>query len=326
MKAAYYERFGPADEVLAVGTLDTPKPRTGEVLVRVQASAVNPSDVKLRAGKRPGAAMEYARIIPHSDGAGIIEDVGRRVDEKLIGARVWMWNAQWRRAWGSCSEYVALSDEQIAPLPDPIGFEEGATLGIPAMTAWAATCAEGRLDGKTVLVTGGAGAVGRFATQMAKIAGARVIATVSSDEKAAHVKGADLIVNYKRENVVRAVNDFTYGQGVDRVVDVDFGANLDATAQLIREGGVIAAYASMGELEPVLPFYSFMFRNVTLKMLLIYLLDAETRARGVAAINAWLATGQLDCAVAETFPLDRVAEAHKAVEAGNRLGTVVVTP
>jgi NADPH2:quinone reductase len=326
MKAAFYDRFGPAEEVLQVGTLDTPKPRTGEVLVRVRASGVNPSDVKLRAGKRPGARMEYARVIPHSDGAGIIEDVGRRVDENLIGARVWMWNAQWRRAWGSGAEYVALSDEQIAPLPDPIGFEQGATLGIPAMTAWAATCAEGRLDGKTVLVTGGAGAVGRFATQMAKIAGAKVIATVSSDEKAAHVKGADLIVNYRTENVVRAVNDFTYGEGVDRVVDVDFGANLDATAQLIREGGVIAAYASMGVPEPTLPFYSFMFRNVTLKMLLIYLLDSQTRARGVAAINAWLATGQLDCAVAETHALADVAKAHLAVEAGDRLGTVVVTP
>jgi NADPH2:quinone reductase len=326
MKAASYQRFGAAEDVIEYGELETPSPRTGEVLIRVMASAVNPSDVKLRGGKRPGAAMEYNRIIPHSDGAGIIEDVGRRVERRLIGARVWFWNAQWRRAMGSCAEYLAISDEQIAPLPEPASFEAGATLGIPAMTAWAATCAEGDLAGKTVLVTGGAGAVGRFAVQMAHLSGAKVIATVSSDEKARHVTGADLVVNYRRESVVGAVNDFTFGEGVDRIVDVDFGANLDASARLIREGGVIAAYASMAEQNPSLPFYSFMFRNVTLKMILVYLLDDETRRRGVAEINRWLAAGRLDCAVAETFPLAETAAAHRLVESGGYLGTVVVKP
>lgn len=326
MKAAYFEAFGEARDVLKVGEVDTPKARMGEVVVRVAASGVNPSDVKLRAGKRPGAAMEYARIIPHSDGAGVVEGVGRRVDEGLLGRRVWFWNAQWRRAMGSAADYVALSDEQIAPLPDRTSFEAGATLGIPAMTAWAATCADGPLHDKTVLVTGGAGAVGRYAVQMAKLSGAKVIATVSSEAKAATIPMADDVINRKTENVVRRVNDITYGGGVDRIVEVDFGGNLDDTVQLIREGGVIAAYASAGGLDPTIPFYSLMFRNVTLKMLLIYLLDAESRRRGVAQINRWLEAGALDCAVAETWPLDRVAEAHEAVETGDRIGTVVVTP
>ena len=326
MKAAYFERFGPASEVLKVGERDTPTPRTGEALVRVMASGVNPSDVKLRAGRRPGETMTYPRIIPHSDGAGVVEAVGPWADRRLVGRRVWMWNAQWRRASGSCAELVAIPAEQLAPLPERAAFESGATLGIPALTAWTAVCADGPVAGKTVLVTGGAGAVGRFAIQMAKLEGARVIATVSSEEKAAHAALADHVVDYRRENVVRAVNDITYGAGVDRIVDVDFGGNLADSAELIREGGVIAAYASMGDPEPRLPFYPLMFRNVALRMILVYLLDADTRRRGVEQIIRWLEAGRLDCAVAEVFPLDRVVEAHEAVEAGDRLGTVVVAP
>ena len=326
MKAAFYERFGPAAEVLRVGERDTPTPRTGEALVRVAASGVNPSDVKLRAGKRPGERMTYPRIIPHSDGAGVVEAVGPWVDRRLVGRRVWMWNAQWRRASGTCAEYVALPAEQVAPLPDRASFEDGATLGIPAMTAWAAACADGPLEGRTVLVTGGAGAVGRFAIQMARLSGARVIATVSSEAKAAHAAMADHVIDYRRENVVRRVNDITYGAGVDRVVDVDFGANLPVTAEILREGGVVAAYASMGDPEPRLPFYALMFRNVALRMILVYLLDRETRRRGVEQITRWLEAGKLDCAVAETFPLSRAAAAHEAVEAGDRLGVVIVRP
>jgi NADPH2:quinone reductase len=324
MKAAFYERFGAAEEVLQVGESDTPRPGSGEVLVRVAASGVNPSDVKLRAGQRPGAEMPYARIIPHSDGAGVIEAVGPWADRRRVGQRVWLWNAQWRRAMGTASEYVSLPADQAAPLPGGTSFEAGATLGIPAMTAWAAVCADGPVEGRTVLVTGGAGAVGRYAVQMAKLSGARVIATVSSPDKAAHVVGADLVVDYRRENVVRAVNDFTYGAGVDRVVEVDFGANLADSAALIREGGTIVAYASMGNRTPALPFYDLMFRNVTLRMLLVYLLDPETRRRGVAQITRWLEAGALDCAVGPVFALDEVAAAHAAVEAGGALGTVVV--
>lgn len=323
MKAAYYERFGPASDVLRVGEVDTPRPGSGEALVRLATSGVNPSDVKLRAGQRPGAEMPYARIIPHSDGAGVIEAVGPWADRRRLGQRVWLWNAQWRRAMGTAAEYISLPAEQAAPLPEATSFDAGATLGIPAMTAWAAVCGDGPVEGRTVLVTGGAGAVGRYAVQMAKLSGAQVIATVSGPEKAARVVGADLVVDYKRENVVRAVNDFTYGAGVDRIVDVDFGANLADSLALIREGGTIVAYASMGQRTPALPFYDLMFRNVTLKTLLVYLLDAETRRRGIAQIVRWLEAGALNCAVGPVFALDAVAEAHAAVEAGPS-GTVVV--
>jgi NADPH2:quinone reductase len=326
VKAAFYERFGPASDVLQVGDLDAPKPGAGEVLVRIEASGVNPSDVKLRAGQRPGATMPYSRVIPHSDGAGVIEFAGPWADRRRVGQRVWLWNGQWRRAYGTAAEYIAIPAEHAVPLPDATSFEAGACLGIPAMTAWAAVLGDGPVEGKTVLVTGGAGSVGRFAAQIARLAGARVIATVSSEAKAAHVRHADHVVNYRTTNVVAAVNDITYGAGVDRVVDVDFGVNLPATSELIREGGTIVAYASAGLREPALPFYPLMFRNVTLRMLLVYLLDPEARKRGIAHLTRWLETGALDCAVAATYPLEEIAAAHAAVEAGEKLGTIVVRP
>ncbi|MGL4280395.1 MAG: NADPH:quinone reductase, partial [Albidovulum sp.] len=184
MKAVWYEGFGPAEKVLHHGDLPDPAPGPGEVLVRLHASGINPSDVKLRAGMRAGAVMGWPRIVPHSDGAGVIEDVGAGVDPARIGERVWIWNGQWQRPFGTAAEFIALPSEQAVRLPETTSFAEGACFGIPAMTAWFALFADGPIAGKTVLVTGGAGSVGRYACQMARLAGARVIATVSSPEKA----------------------------------------------------------------------------------------------------------------------------------------------
>ena len=324
MKAVWYEGFGPADEVLVHGEMPAPEPGPGEVLVKVHASGVNPSDVKLRAGARPGAKMEWPRIVPHSDGAGVIEAVGQGVDAQRVGQRVWIWNGQWRRPFGTAAEYIAVPEEQAVFLPGNVSFAEGACLGIPAMTAWAAVMGDGPVDGQKVLVTGGAGSVGRYAVQMARIAGAEVITTVSGPEKAAHATGAHHVINYREEDVAARIMEITDGHGVDRIIEVDFGANLPVTERVIAERGTVAAYASAGEMTPTLPFYPLMFRNTRLWMLIVYLLDQAMRRRGEGELTTWLEQGALSHAVATTFPLAETAAAHRAVEAGEKLGTVVV--
>lgn len=323
MKAVWYEAFGAAEAVLTLGELPDPAPGPGEVLVRLRASGVNPSDVKLRAGARAGAVMAWPRIVPHSDGAGVIEAVGAGVDRGRIGERVWIWNGGWQRPFGTAAELIALPAEQAVRLPDRTAFAAGATLGIPSMTAWLAVFADGPVDGRTVLVTGGAGAVGRYACQMARLGGARVIATVSSPEKAAHSTAAEW-VNYREADVAQEVLEMTGGAGVDRIVEVDFAANQAAALALVKPGGTIAAYASASEMRPRLEFYPFMFRSVTLRMILAYLIDPATRRRGEARLADWLEAGALDHAVCSAGGLENCVAAHRAVEAGAKLGTVVL--
>ncbi|MCI2399725.1 NADPH:quinone reductase [Aliiroseovarius subalbicans] len=323
MKAVYYEGFGPARDVLTHGDMPDPIPAAGEVVVRLQATGVNPSDVKSRGGVSLATAMPFPRIIPHSDGAGVIEAVGAGVDTARVGERVWIWNAQWQRAFGTAAELLAIPSEHAVRLPDTTSFDEGACFGIPAMTAWYALYRDGPIDGQTVLVTGGAGTVGRYACQMAALGGARVITTVSSAEKAAHA-GAEEWVNYRDTDVTQAVMDMTDGAGVDRIVDVDFGANQAASVPLIKPRGVIAAYASAAVREPALNFYPLMFKNVTLHMLIVYQLDAATRRLGEAQLTDWLEAGKLSHAVVPGGSLADMAHAHEMVEAGEKLGTVVV--
>ncbi|MGF1501741.1 MAG: NADPH:quinone reductase [Paracoccaceae bacterium] len=324
MRAIWYERFGPARDVLISGKLPDPAPGPGEVLIRLRASGGNPSDVKLRAGARPGAEMEAPRIVPHSDGAGEIVEVGEGVDPARRGRRVWVWNAQWQRAFGTAAELVALPSAQAVDLPDGVGWDAAACLGIPAMTAWTAVLGDGPVAGKTVLVTGGAGSVGRYAVQMARLAGARVFATVSGPEKAARTPPCDALIDYRRDDVAERVLELTDGRGVDRIAEVEFGGNLAVTDRVLAIGGSVAAYASMAEREPRLPFYSLMFRNVRISLVLVYLLDAETHARGAAALGAWLAEGKLDHEIGGRFPLTETAAAHEAVETGSAAGNVVV--
>ena len=210
MRAVWYERNGPAAEVLTYGEMPTPVAGPGEVRIRLEASGVNPADV----GRRGGSyrAMEYPRVIPNSDGAGIVDQVGDGVTRFKIGQRVWLFNGQRNgRAFGTAAEYIALAEHLVTPLPDNLSFAQGATLGIPGMTAWCCLFADGPIVGKTVLVTGGAGAVGHYAVQLAKWGGAQVIATVSSAAKAeqARLAGADLVVNYRNEDVVAKAMAFT---------------------------------------------------------------------------------------------------------------------
>jgi NADPH2:quinone reductase len=325
MKAAFYDRNGPADEVLRVAGVAMPAPGPGEVLVRVKASGVNPSDVKSRAGLR--AKMTYPRVIPHSDGAGVIEAIGAGIDPARVGERVWLWNGQWQRPFGTAAEYVALPSFQAPHLPDGAPYEAGACLGIPAMTAHRCVFADGPVAGQTILVTGGAGAVGHYAIQLARWGGARVIATVSGADKAAHAKaaGADHVVNYKSEDVAAAVKDLTKGQGVDRVIEVEFGGNLPTALACLKPNGVIATYASSAVMEPKLPFYPMMFMGITVRMVLVYILPEAARRQSIQDINQALVQGALVHAIADTYPLARIADAHKAVESGTAIGNVVVT-
>lgn len=323
MRAVSYRSFGVASDVLEFVDLPTPDPAPGEVLVRVHASGINPSDVKLRSGARPGAVMQYPMVVPHSDGAGVIEAVGEGVDSARVGQRVWIWNGQWQRAFGTAAEYIALPSDQAVYLPDTTSFAEGACFGIPAMTAWYALYRDGPITDQTVLVTGGAGTVGRYACQMAALGGARVITTVSSDEKAAH-SGAPEWINYRTQDVTEAVMDMTNGAGIDRIVEVDFAANQPTSLSMIRPGGTIASYASASQMKPELDFYGFMFKNIRLHMLIVYQLDTAARRRGEAQLGTWLEKGALSHAVVPGGVLQDAASAHQMVEAGQKLGTVVL--
>ena len=277
MKAGWYEQYGPAKEVIHLGELDTPVAGPGEVRVRLYASGVNPSDVKARLGSR--GAWQYPRIVPHSDGAGVIDQVGPGTDSGRIGERVWVYNGQWQRPLGTAAEYITLPDSQAIHLPGRVSFAEGACLGIPAMTAHRCLFADGPIAGQTVLVTGGAGAVGHYAVQLAKWAGATVITTVSTPIKAERVRaaGADHVINYRTEAVVARIEDITHGAGIDRIVEVDFGANLPVTRAVLKDNGTIAAYASMGAREPILPFYPLMFLNANLRLVFVYAMPAEAK-------------------------------------------------
>lgn len=324
MKAAYYEKTGPAADTFVVAELDDPAPAPGEVLVEVATSAVNPSDAKTRSGAR--GPLAFDRIIPHSDGAGRIAAVGEGVSRERIGERVWLWNSAWKRAHGSNGTLVALAEEQAVFLPDAASYEDGACLGIPALTAHRCLFADGPINGQDILVTGGAGTVGSYAIQMAKLKGARVFTTVSSDEKAAHARkmGADIVLNYRSEDVAAEILEATSGKGVERIVEVEFGGNLPVTQKVLAQNGMIAAYGSMADPEPKLPFYPMMFAGQTLRMVLVYVLPPAARAAGIADITGWLTNNDLQHPVARTFSLEDSADAHVFVEGGTKIGTTVI--
>lgn len=322
MRAAFYERNGPAD-VIAIGDLPKPTPGPNEVLVRLAASGVNPSDVKTRAGL--SRTIAFPRVVPHSDGAGTIEAVGPGVAPERVGERVWLYNAAWQRAFGTAAEYCALPASLAVPLPRGLDFAAGACLGIPVMTAHRAVFADGGVTGRTVLVSGGAGVVGHYAVQLAAWGGARVIATVSSAAKAEHAlaAGADAVIDYKREDVAARVLALTDGAGVDRIVEVEFGGNLDLDDRVLKMGGVIAAYGSTAR-EPVFPFFRYMTRNAVIRLVHMYGMAEEAKRAAAADIEAWARSGRARFAIAARFPLDATEAAHRAVEAADKIGHVVL--
>ena len=325
MKAAWYEKTGDAADVLKVGELPDPSPGSNEVLISVKTSGINPSDVKTRAGAR--GDLQFSRIVPHSDGAGIIVDVGKNVDSNRIGERVWIWNAAYGRPNGTCAELISLPENQAVAMSDHVSFEAAACLGIPASTAYYGIFAEGSVQNKTLMITGGAGAVGFYGIQLAKWAGAKVISTVSSKEKfkIAEDAGADLILNYKKDNVVDSVLEFTKGYGVDRVLEVEFGGNIQINPKIINTNGTIAAYASMGNIEPTLPFYDFMFKGIKINTFLIYSICQKDRKILIEGMTKALNENALKHLIGSSFSLDDIVGAHEEVESNKNVGNVIVT-
>jgi NADPH2:quinone reductase len=325
VKAVWYEGTGAAPDVLTFGDVPTPVAGPGEVRVRLHASGVNPADVGRRAGSY--RAMEYPRVIPNSDGAGIVDQVGDGVTRFRIGQRVWLFNGQRNgRAFGTAAEYIALAEHLVTPLPDDVSFAAGATLGIPSMTAWCSLFGDGPVAGQTVLISGGAGAVGHYAVQFAKWGGAQAIATVSSPAKAEQARraGADLVIDYKTEDVVAKALAFTRQRGVNRVVDVDFGGNIATTLKLMAMNSTIAVYATNGNRTPVVPVRELMERCIALRSLVLPALPPPLHAAAQADISKWLAAGKRIHNIAAQFPLSETAQAHLAVEKGDKLGTVIV--
>jgi len=325
MQAAFYESTGAAREVLHLGRIELPKPGAGEVRVRVVCSGVNPSDVKSRAGLR-SRTLPFPRIVPHSDGAGVVDAVGAGVSSPRVGERVWIWNAAWKRANGTAAEYVLLPAAQAVHLPEQVGFDAGACLGIPALTAYHAAAVDGGVTGKSVLVAGGAGAVGHYAIQCARLMGARqVIASVSGDAKAklALEAGADLVVNYRRDDAAERIREATGGAGVDRVIEVDIAANSALDLKVLRQGGDVVVYGS-GAGEFQLPFFPLIVQHVRLRFFIVYELAAADRAQAQAHLGSWMRRGVLAHNVAHRLPLARIAEAHELVESGAAVGNVVV--
>lgn len=323
MRAAVYSAFGPAADVLSVVDLPTPEPGPGEVRVRLATSGVNPSDVKSRAVATRNAV--YKRVIPHSDGAGTIDAVGDGVDKGRIGARVWVFNAQWKRADGTAAEYVCMPAEFAVALPSNVDFAVGACLGIPALTAWRAVTLNGGVARRTVLVTGGAGGVGHYAIQMAKYEGAKVFATVSSPEKAAIAReaGADATIDYRTEEVGARVRELSGGEGVDRVIELDIAGNAKSSVDALKPGGTLAVYGS-NKPDFTLAFTPMIVKNVTAAFFIVYELSPAQRREGATWVNSRLAMGQLKTRIAARFPLADVAAAHAAVESGKAIGNVVL--
>ncbi len=323
MRAAYYEANGAARDVLRVGEVETPSPGPGEVRVRIAASGVNPSDVKAREGRT--RKIVFPRVVPHSDAAGIIDAVGSGVAPSRVGERVWIWNGQWKRAFGTAAEYITLPESLAVPLPDHTSFAEGACLGIPAMTAAHAVAVSGLGRGGTALISGGAGGVGHYAVQFAKTAGATVIATISSEDKAklARSAGADHVIDYKRENVGERVMALTGGRGVDAVIELDLAANARLLPAVAHARTMVVVYGT-GAMVAEIPAQFLLTNAITIKFIFVYEITPAERAAALAVIARTLETRQLRHNVAATFSLADIVAAHEAVEQGRTPGNVVV--
>ena len=324
MRAAFYEQNGTARDVVKLGEVETPRPQRGEVRVKLATSGVNPSDVKSREGRTRKIA--FPRVIPHSDGAGVIDQVGSGVPAARVGERVWVWNGQWKRAFGTAAESIVLPEALAVRLPDHIGFAEGACLGIPAMTAYHAVATAEADSASTVLISGGAGGVGHYAIQFAKARGAVVITTASSAEKAklARAAGADHVIDYKRENVAAAVMDLTDQAGVDAVIEMDLAANAGLYPGILHARSQVVVYGT-GKAESQIPSQFLLVNAVTLTWIFVYELTKEERAAAIAAITGMIEGRRLIHNVALTLPLDRVLQAHETVEQGKAAGNVVLT-
>lgn len=324
MRAAYYTRQGPAADVLQIGELPVPVPGPGEVRVRLRWSGVNPSDWKTRQGGG-GRQLVAPLIVPHSDGAGVVDAVGSGVPASRVGERVWVWNGQWQRAFGTAAQWIALPSAQAVRLPDGVGEDEGACLGIPAFTAMHAVRLANPRPGKVVLVQGGAGSVGRYAIQMAAARGASVLATASSAGKAAHARaaGARQVFDYRAPDFAEQVRAATDGLGVDAIIEVNLTANAQHYPAILRRHGKVIVYGIVGA-DATLPALRLMQASAALKFFMIYDLLPQDRQDALDELGALLASGRLQHDIAKRLALHRIAEAHDLVESGAVTGHVLL--
>jgi NADPH:quinone reductase len=322
MKAAWYEKQGPAREVLVVGEMPDPTPAAGEVRIRMAASGINPGDIKKRENAF-GFGMSYPRVIPHSDGAGTVDQLGGGVSSAWLGKSAWCYGAQSYRPFGTAAEFTCVPVDQVAPLPANVSMEQGACLGIPGITAHRAVHVAGPVNGRTVLVQGAAGSVGLCAVQLARFAGARVIGTVrsSSDETIAKNAGAhDVVLS---DNQLAARIRALAPEGVDHIVEVAFGANIAADVELLKPDGSVASYAT-DKAAPTIPFWQMVFKNIRLFFLGSDDFPKEAKMQAARDLSAALAAGWRGFDIAERIPLADIARAHELVEHPVRPGRVVV--
>jgi len=324
MQACWYETCGPAREVLHVGPVNRPQPGPGEVLVQVHVSGVNPTDIKRRSGAR--GALPFARMTPGYDGAGIIEAVGDGVTASRIGERVWVWEAAHQRAAGSAAEYLVVTGERAMPLPASTSFADGACLGVPAMTACRGLMLGGNLAGETIIVTGGAGAVGNYAIQLAKRLGAMVIATARDDEKATDARraGADHVCGLAPKDLGDLALEITNGKGVRHMLDVDLGAHLSEAWRFIAENGSLASYGTQSDPAPIFPFPQYMYRNISLHGMAIFNIPDAAKLSTAAIVQKALEEGDLFSRIDGSYPLDEIASAHERQESGLARGKILI--
>jgi NADPH:quinone reductase len=323
MRAAYYERQGPAASVLKVGELPLPEPGPGEVRVRITFSGVNPGDTKKRQDWL-GYGMSAPRIVPHSDGAGVVEAVGTSVTPARLGRRVWIYGAQSGRPFGTAAEATVVPSTQAVDLPDGVPDQVGAALGIPGITAWRAVFADGAVAGRTVLVHGVLGAVSSLAAQLARWGGARVVGTVRQAAQRERVPDhvASAVVALDHPDAVAEVRAVA-PEGIDRIVEVALSENVELDAAVVSQGAVIAVYGS-SKPRPELPFWHLLFSNVTLRLLGSDDFPAEAKAEAARGLTRAVAEGKLRIEVGPIFALDEVVAAHEAVERGETRGRVLV--
>jgi NADPH:quinone reductase len=322
MKAAWYEKQGAARDVLTIGEMVDPQPQAGEVRIRVAFSGVNPGDVKKRQDAF-GLGMPYPRVIPHSDGSGTVDAVGEGVSREWIGRRVWCYGAQSYRPFGTAAEYTVVPLKQAVPLPEAVPLEQGACLGIPGITAHRAVHVAGSVEGRTVLVQGGAGAVGACAVQLAHRAGARVIASCRAerDKEIASRAGADEVL-LTNENFVERIRAVAPG-GVHHIVEVAFGANITLDTAVLAQGGSIATYATNAP-APEIPFWQLVFVNARIFFVGSDDVPAEAKIDATRAVNQALEAGWQGLEIGEIIPLDQIARAHELVEHPVKAGRVIV--
>ena len=322
MQAAVYRDHGPAADVLRIEEIDTPSPGPGEVRVRIAYSGVNPTDWKTRSGTVAQPRATHFQV-PNQDGAGVVDEVGPGVDPARIGERVWLYMAAYKRPYGTAAQFTVIPSDQAIPLPDNASMELGASLGVPAVTAHRCLFADGPLDGRTVLVAGGAGAVGRFAIQQALAAGATVISTVSSEAKAALAReaGARHVVNYRSPGAADEIRAIA-PEGVDRVIEVAPASNLRLDLDVVAPNAMIVCYAAEPQ-PPQLVVRELMNRNLVLRFVLLYTMPDEAVQQAAADLTGALAAGLLTAPPTTVFPLADTAAAHDAVQAGT-VGKVLI--